>query len=87
MARVRTDPNALRRVAAAIEGTDRTVAEAVSAVRAALDQVDWHDDVRRSFDSKFEELMRATRNFHRQAETAAPFLKKKAGQLDNYLRP
>lgn len=85
MAQVRTNPESLRRVATAIENTDKEVSEAVAMIRSALDGVRWDDAVRRQFDAQFEELMRSAQSFHQQAATAAPFLKKKAGELSAYL--
>lgn len=86
MPRVHTNPDALRRVAAAIESTDLAVSAAISSVHAALDQVHWDDHVRRTFDGQFDDLVRAAQNFHRQAETSGPLLRRKAAQLDDYLR-
>lgn len=76
----------MRQLAAAIDGASRAIEGAVSGMTNVLRSADWQDSQRVRFDEQFRELAKVSRAFSDGAATTVPFLKKKADEIDEFLR-
>ena len=76
----------LRRLSRDIERAQSDVAEAVKRLEASLRAADWQDAARRDFEAKLKQAVAVSRTFMQRLDDLKPILRKKTGELAQYLR-
>lgn len=85
MAKVDADPEALRQFAKQLRASTEQYKQVTRTLKQRLDQLDWHDDQRRQFESQLETTLKALDRFAENVHAQhAPALERKAAALDAY---
>lgn len=84
--RVHASPTDLKNLRRELERMQNDVDAAVKRVRGALARADWDDAVRRDFERRFDEVVKALGRFKTEADALRPVLDRKARDLEAFLR-
>ncbi len=86
MTKVDADPDELRRFAAAIRRFKSDVEGRLNSVNSQIGRMRSADPQQQRFAADWERTARSMRSFLAEIDRHAPYLEKKARQLDEYLR-
>jgi hypothetical protein len=85
-ANVNANPEDLRRFARSLRQFKSDVEGKLGALNSQFRGLTWSDDQQRRFAQEWDRTSKSLRSFLQQVDSHAPYLERKARQLDEFLR-